>query len=45
MLRWGRLECSGGFLLAAAFLFYLDEAGVFPGLSWPLLSMSWAITP
>ena len=35
MLRWGRLECSGGFLLAAAFLFYLDAAGV---CSWAILA-------
>lgn len=30
MLRWGRVSCSGGFLLLAAGLFYLDEAGVLP---------------
>ena len=27
-LRWGRLEISGGFLLAAAALYYLDDQGV-----------------
>lgn len=30
MLRWRRLEVSGGFLLLAAGLYYLDTAGVVP---------------
>ena len=30
MLRWRRVECSSGFLLLAAGLFYLDGAGVVP---------------
>lgn len=28
MLRWGRVEVTGGFLLLAAALYYLDEQGV-----------------
>lgn len=30
MLRWGKLEISGGFLMIAAALFYLDDQGIFP---------------
>ena len=30
MLRWRRLEVSGGFLLLAAALYYLDSSGVVP---------------
>lgn len=30
MLRWGRLEVSGGFLLVAAALFYWDTDGILP---------------
>jgi Zn-dependent protease len=35
MLRLGKLEVSGGFLLAAAILLYLDGEGIFP---WALLA-------
>jgi len=35
MLKWGKLEISGGFLLAAALLLYLDDQGVFP---WAILA-------
>ncbi len=34
-LRLGRVEVTGGFLLAAALLFYLDRSGVLP---WALLA-------
>lgn len=30
MLRLGKLECSGGFLLAAALLFYMDPGDLIP---------------
>ena len=30
MLRWGKLEVSGGFLLMSAVLFYLDTGGLLP---------------
>lgn len=36
MLRFGKLELTGGFLLVAALLFYLDDSGV---LSWAALAM------
>ena len=35
MLRWGRLEVTGGFCLAAAALFYLDTENILP---WALLA-------
>lgn len=35
MLRWGSVECSGGFLLAAALLFYLDGENLLP---WAVLA-------
>ena len=30
MLRLGKLECSGGFLLAAALFFYMDPGDLIP---------------
>ena len=39
-LRWGRLEISGGFLLAAAALYYLDDQGCSSGERWPARSTS-----
>ena len=30
MLRWGRIEVSGGFLLVAAALYYLDTQNLLP---------------
>lgn len=35
MLRWGSVECSGGFLLVAALLFYLDGENLLP---WAVLA-------
>ena len=35
MLRWGRIEASGGFLLLTATLYYLDGDGV---VAWALLA-------
>lgn len=37
MLCWGRIEATGGFLLLAAALYYLDEGGV---LLWAVLAAS-----
>lgn len=36
MLRWNKVEVSGGFLLVAAVLYYLDTGGVLP---WAALAM------
>lgn len=37
MLRFGKLELTGGFLLVAALLFYLDDSGILP---WAALAMA-----
>ena len=42
MLRLGKLECSGGFLLAAALLFYMDPGDLIHWRRWLRGSMSWA---
>lgn len=42
MLRLGKLECSGGFLLAAALFFYMDPGDLIPLAALAAGSMSWA---